>query len=180
MRTKFFIAAVLLAGIFTSCKNEKSVDSLDVVKSEVVDNNFQVTLDVIVKKNDDFALFYSEDGTSNFTLAPVWMGVKGSENVQKVVFALPENTIPTHLRIDFGINKDQEPMTIINYKMTYAGKTFETPGASFFKYFRPNEECTQIDKVKGLIIPVKKGEKYFGPSFYPEQLVCDEIVKLVK
>ena len=180
MRTKIFIAAILLAGIFTSCKKEKSVDSLDVVKPEVVDNNFQVTLDIIVKKNDDFALFYTEDGTADFKEAPIWIGVKGNEALQKVVFNLPKNTIPTHLRIDFGINKDQEPMTIINYKMTYAGKTFETPGASFFRYFRPNEECTQIDKEKGLIIPVKKGEKYFGPSFYPEQLLCDEIVKLVK
>jgi len=180
MRTKFFIAVIVLAGIFSSCKNEKSVDSLEVVKPEVVDNNFKVTLDVIVKKNDDFALFYSEDGTSNFTQAPVWMGVKGSEDIQKVEFTITDNIIPTHLRIDFGIKNDQEPITILNYKMTYAGKTFETPGSSFFRYFRANEQCTQIDKAKGLIIPVKKAGKYFGPSFYPEQLLCDEIYKLVK
>ena len=35
MRTKFFILAIVLVGIFSSCKNEKSVDSLEVVKPDV-------------------------------------------------------------------------------------------------------------------------------------------------
>ena len=108
------------------------------------------------------------------------MGVKGSENSQTVVFNLPEEVIPTNLRIDFGHSQDQEAMTINNFKMTYAGKTFEAPGATFFKYFRPNEECTEVDKVKALVIPVKKEGKYFGPSFYPEITLGEEIGKLVK
>jgi hypothetical protein len=180
MKTKISLALIIFSTLFVGCKNEKSVDSLEVVKTEVVDKNFQVTLDVVVKKNDDFALYYTQDGTSDFKDAPIWIGVKGSEASQKVVFSLPEDVIPTHLRIDFGMNKDQEPIALNNYKMTYAGKSFEAPGAMFFKYFRPNLECTNVDPEKGLIIPVKKGDKYFGPSFYPEQLICDEIDKLVK
>lgn len=180
MKSRIVIAIVLFSTFIVGCKNEKSVDSLDVVKPEVIEKNFQVTLDVVVKKNDDFALYYTQDGTSDFKDAPIWMGVKGSDASQKIVFNFPENTVPTNIRVDFGINKDQETMTINNYKMTYAGKSFEASGVNFFKYFKANEECTQVDKEKSLIIPVKKEGKYFGPSFYPEQLICDEIAKMVK
>lgn len=180
MKTRIVLSILSAIVFFTGCKNEKSVDSLEVVKSEEAVKIFQVTLDVTVKKNDDFAIFYTEDGSINFTGDPIWIGVKGSDTPQKVVFNLPENVIPTNLRIDFGISKDQDIMTVNNYKMTYAGKTFETPGATFFKYFRPNEQCTQIDKEKGLVIPVKNEGKYFGPSFYPEVLLSEEISKLLK
>jgi len=180
MKTRILSSILLLAVFLTGCKNEKPIDSLDVVKTEEAVKIFQITLDVTVKKNDDFALFYTEDGSINFTGNPIWIGVKGSETSQKVVFNLPEDVIPTNLRLDFGISKDQEPMTINNFKMTYAGKTFEAPGATFFQYFRPNEECTQVDKVKALVIPVKKEGKYFGPSFYPEIALSEEIGKLVK
>ncbi|MCF6131465.1 hypothetical protein [Flavobacterium wongokense] len=180
MKTRIILSVLLATIFFTGCKDEKSVDSLEVVKTEEAAKIFQVTLDVTVKKDDNFALFYTEDGTINFTGDPIWIGVKGSDAPQKVVFNLPENVIPTMLRIDFGISKDQDVMTINNYKMTYAGKSFETPGATFFKYFRPNEQCTQVDREKGLVIPVKNQAKYFGPSFYPEITLGEEIAKLVK
>lgn len=179
MKTRIILSILLIAVFFTACKNDKSTGSPDGDKPEEAAAVFQVTLDVIVKKEDDFALFFTEDGSLNFTGVPIWIPVKASDTPQKVVFNLPANTIPTNLRIDFGISKDQETMTINNYKMTYAGKSFETPGATFFKYFRPNEDCTQIDRVKGLVIPVKKEGKYFGPSFYPEVPLSDEIAKLV-
>ena len=67
MRTKFLIATLVLLGIFSSCKNEKSVDSLEVVQPEVtVDNSFKVTLGVIVKKEDNLSLFFTEDGSIDF------------------------------------------------------------------------------------------------------------------
>ena len=180
MKTRIILSVLLATVFFTGCKNEKPIDSLEVVKTEEAAKIFQIVLDVTVKKNDDFALYYTEDGSINFTGNPIWIGVKGSGTPQKVVFNLPEDVIPTNLRLDFGISKDQEEMSINNYSMTYAGKTFDAPGAMFFKYFRPNEECTQVDKIKALIIPVKKEGKYFGPSFYPEVALGEEIGKLVK
>lgn len=180
MKTRIILSVLLIAVFFTGCKNEKSVDSLEVVNNDAAIKIFQVTLDVTVKKNDDFCLFYTEDGTQNFTGEPIWVGVKGSDSPQKVVFNLPEGTIPTEIRIDFGISKEQDPMTINNYKMSYAGKNFEAPGTTFFKYFRPNIDCTQVDVQTGLITPVKKEGKYFGPSFYPEAPLAGEIAKLVK
>jgi hypothetical protein len=180
MKTKILITITILASILLGCKNDKAIDSLEVVTTEVVENNLEVTLEVIVKKDDDFSLFFTEDGTSNFTEAPIWTGVKGNENAQKVVFNLPENTLPTNIRIDFGMKKDQSPIQILNYKMTFAGKTFEAPGTLFFKYFAPNLECTIVDKEKGLIIPMLKEGKYFGPSFYPEIALSEELDKLTK
>jgi hypothetical protein len=110
----------------------------------------------------------------------VWVEIKGKPEQQEVVFNLPDNTIPTQLRLDLGVNKDQEEMEIKNFKMDYMGKTFEVHGANFFTYFSPNLECTTIDRARYTIKPIKKEKGYFGPSFYPEPLVAQEISKLVR
>ena len=101
--------AILIVFTIFSCKDEKSIDNLEVVKPEaVVDPNFKVTVNVIVKKDDDFCLFYTEDGTADFKGDPIWTGVKGNESVQPIVYTLPKDIYPTQLRLDFGLKKDQE------------------------------------------------------------------------
>ena len=111
----------------------------------------------------------------------VWVELKGSPQTQKVVFNFPENTIPTQLRLDFGINQLQEDIVINNFRMDYAGKSFEAQGAKFFDLFRPNEIITGIDPATNTIKPIKQQGQYYGPSFYPnENAVTNEIEKLVK
>ena len=40
MKTKFIAVLVLLTALMSGCKDEKSVDDLETVKSEVIDNSF--------------------------------------------------------------------------------------------------------------------------------------------
>ena len=179
MKTKFLTSLMIILSLF-SCKQETKKQDTNVVNTEV-SKTFKVTLDVKVNKNDTFHLFYTEDGSINFKEeSSVWVELKGSPEYQKVVFNLPENTIPTQMRIDFGINKEQDDIIIKNFKMDYLGKTFEAPGSLFFNYFRPNELVVAIDATTNTIKPIKKEGQAYGPSFYPQDALSDQIKKLVK
>ena len=90
MKTRIILSILLVTVFFAGCKKDNSVDSLEVVKPEVkaVDNSFKVTLNVTVKKDDTFSLYYSEDGSTDFTkIPPLWMVVKGNPAQQNVVFS---------------------------------------------------------------------------------------------
>lgn len=171
MKTKFIVLLVALFSIFLSCKDEKSVDNLEVVKPETeVENFVKVTLKVIVKKQDDFALFYTEDGSVNFfDVKPIWQGVKGSDVEQDVVFSLPEGIFPTQLRFDLGLKQDQENVIIKGLKITYKDKTFETYGSDFFKYFRADENQCKVNTATGEVTANNDNGKRKVPSIYPHQ-----------
>lgn len=181
MRTNFFIAAILFAGIFTSCKNEKSVGSSEGVESPVVDNNFKITLNVIVKRDDDFSLFYTEDGSINFTGEPIWLGVKGSENIQQVVYNLPDEVFPTELRLDFGMKEDQEDIILKGVTLEYKGRKKEIVGANLINFFIADENKCTFDPSTGTIKAIiKDGVRQF-PSLYPQEVnLKPEIKKLAE
>lgn len=180
MKTRIILSILLVTVFFTGCKNDKSVDSLEVVTPELVDNSFKVTLKVIVKKNDDFALYFTEDGSVNFfDVKPIWQGVKGSESEQDITYTLPEGTYPTQFRFDLGLKKDQEDVVVKGVKMTYKGKSFEAFGTKFFQYFRADENQCTADVTTGVFKAVVKDGERKIPSIYPHQAILGpELVKL--
>jgi hypothetical protein len=183
MKTRIILSILLVTVFFTGCKNDKSVDSLEVVKPEIVDNSFKVILKVIVKKDDDFALFYTEDGTINFfDVKPLWLGVKGSETEQDVTFTLPDGVYPTQFRFDMGLKKDQDDIVIKGVKMTYQGKVFDASGPRFFQFFRADENLCTADVATGTIKAIlKEGSNVKTSSIYPQQdILGPELVKLAK
>lgn len=173
MKTKIFLAGLFLSLTFISCKKEetKQEEVKPVEKVAENPNAFKVIFEVIAKKDDRFHLYYSEDGTLNFPEdKSLWVDVKGSDKSQEVAFVFPEDIIPSQLRIDFCTNKEQEPLEIKNFKMSYLGKVFEAKGSFFFDYFGPNMNTMTVDKQKAIITPiVKEGQDYAPPSFYPSQ-----------
>ena len=182
MKTRIILSILLVTVFLTGCKHDKSVDSLEVVKTEVVDSSFKVILKVIIKKDDDFALFFTEDGTINFfDVKPIWQGVKGSENAQDITFTLPEGAYPTQFRFDLGLKKDQDDIVMKGVKMTYKGKTFEAYGSKFFTYFRADENLCTADVTTGTIKAIVKDGKVKTASLYPQQdILGPELIKLEK
>jgi hypothetical protein len=182
MKTRIITALLLVTVFFIGCKDDKSVDSLEIVKPEVVDNSFKVTLKVIVKKDDDFALYFTEDGSTNFfDVKPIWQAIKGSENEQDVTYTLPEEVYPTQFRFDLGMKQDQEDIVIKGVKMTYKGKTFEAYGTKFFQFFRADDNLCTADVTTGVVKALDKGGQTKAVSIYPHQAVLGpELVKLGK
>lgn len=181
MKTKFISLLILLTVFVTGCKNEKSIDNLDIVNPEVVDNSFKVTLNVVVKENDDFSLFYSEDGSSDFTkIKPIWISVKGSELSQNVTFALPEDVIPTQLRLDFGINKIQKDIVLNGVTMAYKGKSKTIRCPELVSFFRADDSKCTFDHLTGKIVAKVVNDIRQFPSLYPHETVLQpEINKLI-
>ncbi|OYU85523.1 MAG: hypothetical protein CFE24_01060 [Flavobacterium sp. BFFFF2] len=171
----------IIAMLFVGCKNEKSVDDLNVVKSEAVDNSFKVTVNVIAKKDDDFSLFYSEDGTTNFSAKPIWQKVKGNDVEQSLVYTLPEEVYPTELRLDFGLNKVQEDIVLKGLVLEYKGKTKLIAGPELGKYFRADQNKCTFDPATGVIKALVTNGERQGPSLYPHETVLKpEMEKLAK
>jgi hypothetical protein len=181
MKTKLITILLLITTIF-GCKDEKSVDNLEIVKPDVIDNSFKLSLDVIVKENDDFSLFYTEDGSTDFTkIEPIWISVKGSESSQKVIYSLPEDVIPTQLRLDFGINKNQKDIVLNNVSMNYKGKTKTIGCPNLVSFFRADDSKCTFDHVTGKIVAKIVDGKRQYPSLYPHETVLQpEIEKLLK
>src|SRR6478672_3160052 len=127
MKARFLIVLIVATALFTSCKNDKTEED----KAASTDTKFKVVLSATVKKSDNFQLFYSEgkiDEPFNEENS-MWVDVKAdSTKVQDIEFTLPDNVIPSYLRIDLGLNDKQKDIIINNFKMSYNGKSFEARG----------------------------------------------------
>jgi len=181
MKIRIITAIALIATIFVGCKDDKSVDNLEVVKPEVVENFFKVSVSVIAKKDDDFSLFYTEDGSTDFKTEPIWKGAKGQEGEQTIVYNLPEEVYPTQLRLDFGLKKDQDDIVLKSVVMEYKGNKREIKGAELGSFFRADENKCTFDPTTGIIKAVVKDGQRQYPSLYPlEKVLGPEILKLAK
>lgn len=182
MKTKNFIIAAAISIAFISCKNNKEEkDGNEEAPKVNVKENFSVDLEVIAPKADDFAVYYTEDGTINFTGdKALWKGVFAEPSKpQTVTIDFPKNIIPTNIRFDLGNNKQQDDLILQKFKLSYYGKEFQAQGSDFFKYFIPNDSIkTEIDAAKGTIKFLKNTK--FVPFYYPQQAVLDEVSKLTK
>lgn len=180
MKSKIILILGIIFLSLTSCKENKKDEVTDEVKVDAK-QNFSLDLDVICLKKDDFTLFYTEDKSISFTAdKTAWRGVIASPLSQRVTMDLKGEIIPTNIRLDFGVNKDQEDIILEKFKISYYGKTFEAKGSEFFKYFIPNTFIkTEIDQVKGTV-KFLKSASFSTPFFYPHQAIIDELIKITK
>lgn len=171
MRTKFILSLLFSLILLVSCKNEKPIDSLDVVSPEkIADNTFKVTLNVIVKGDDTFSLYYTEDGSIDFKGEPLWLAVKGNESAQDVAFSLPKDVYPTQLRLDFGMNTKQEDIFLKAVTFEYKGNKKQIVGADLINYFIADQSKCSFDSTTGLIKAIVKDGVRQYPSLYPQNV----------
>lgn len=182
MKTKIFLIASILLVFATSCKDKDAKEGTteQAQPAKAVKENFSVELDVTASKKDDFSLYYTEDNTLNFKgeLA-LWHGVTGNNTRETVLFDLSEELVPTDIRLDFGMNKEQDLVTVYNVKISYYGNDMSFKGSDFFKYFIESKDFkTEIDVPNGALKIMKNGAEYKTPFFYPRQELIDALKKL--
>ena len=118
MKYSLIITCLVFTTLF-SCKENKETDQNNPQSVEVVKEDFfKVTLDVVVKKDDNFHLYFTEDGSILFNEEKsVWTQIKGSDKPQTVVFTLSKDVLPTAIRLDlgYGVNPLQSEIEIINF-----------------------------------------------------------------
>jgi len=171
MKTNLLNAALASTVLF-SCKNDKQEEVVAPKKPTV-----KVALDAIIKKDDSLQIFYIQHGETEYNGAlTVWASVKGSDKSQEVLFDLPEDVLPTKLRIDISKNKDQDPIEVKKFTIKYKERSFQVKDTMFFQYFIPNEQV-EWDRKKA-IATFKKDGKDFDPQFGSREVMDAEILKV--
>lgn len=179
MKTKFLAVIILISILSTSCKDDKSTNAAD-VDSTRKPENFKVEINVTVKKDDSFSIFYTEDGTADFTkIQPIWVDVKGSDSPQDVVFNLPADVYPTQLRLDFGINKQQEDILFNSATFKFLDKSEKIVGPDLGIFFRQDDSKCVFDYKTGVIKALVKDNVRAFPSLYPHEENLGNLLKRV-
>lgn len=179
MKIKQFFLGLVLASAVLSCKNQTKNQTIN---EEVLSQStsFKVIVNVVVKKNDDFCLLYTQDGTINFKDG-VWKEVKGSDVEQTVEFYLPEDIYPTQLRLDLGRSKEQDDIIIKSVKFDYLGNVLELVGPQVGVFFTADASKCTYDFETGVVKRLVKDNIKQSPSLYPHELVqANELPKLMK
>jgi hypothetical protein len=180
MKKSILLLLSTITLVLVSCKKESS-EKEDIVQEEVVDNAFNVVLDVIIKQDDDVALYYTTDGSVDFSkIEPIWQGVKGSPLAQQIKYKLPEGVKPTQFRFDFGMNPKQEDIYFTKVTFSYLGKEKVVACPEMVDFFRANDNYCTFNTETGLIQakPNVDGKRVF-PSIYPhEKNLQPELEKL--
>lgn len=181
MKTKSILVVLFSTVLFLSCKNDKTESAKEESGKVGIESGFKVTLNVIVKQDDDFSLFFTEDGSIDFKGTPIWMGVKGSPNIQQVVYTLPTEVFPTELRLDFGMKQNQEDIILQSIIFEYKDNKKEIIGAALKNLFRADENKCTFDANTGVIKAITKDGVRQYPSLYPiEASLKLELEKLGK
>lgn len=179
MNIKNLVLAFSLLALF-NCKNETANNSNGSITEENTPS-FKVTANLIAKKDDDFCLLFTEDGSINFKDKAVWKKVLGSEKEQAVEFWLPKDAYPSQLRLDFGIKSELDEIVIKSIKMEYGKNTRELKGKEISAFFRADDSKCTYDSETGIIKPLIKDGKKQNCSLYPhESIQAVEIPKLAK
>ena len=171
MKTKLLIAALASTVLF-SCKSDKQEEPAAPKKPTV-----KVALDLVIKKDDSLQLFYIQHGETEYNGAlTVWAPVKGSDEPQEVLFDLPEDVLPTKLRIDLSKNKEQDPIEVKKFTIKYKERAFQVKDTMFYQYFIPNEQV-EWDRKKA-VATFKKDGKDYDPQFGSREVMDAELLKV--
>jgi hypothetical protein len=170
------IVAVCLLSLSIGCKDEKPAQE-DIENSK--EETFKVSLNLVISKDDSLQVFYTEDLDGIYEdQNSVWAVVKGSEQEQVATFDLPEDVIPSQLRIDLGQNRDQKEVAIKSFKMEYLGAKFEVKDTMFYQYFQPVNQI-DWDRKKAVAKITSTAEQKHDPSFYPRETLKESINNLI-
>ncbi len=179
MKPAQIVFVLVLLDIFCACRNDSPAG---VQFRSIPDKSdiFKVTLEARVAINDTLSVYYTTDGSSNFSNAKaIWMPVKGNSKKQKIVFSLPNKLVPTQLRIDLGANPRQPDIHLSKVFLSYSGKSVELPGTLIFSYFRPDVKKTKIDAATGMIRGIIKDGVRQSPSLYPKEKLLRKQIEML-
>ncbi len=178
MKTKRLILAFITLLSVVSCKNEEKLEKVEKIEEPKVDNLFNITLNATVLKDDSFQVYYREQGDSTYDeKKSLFVEFKGSKSPQNIIFKLPENVIPEFIRLDFGTNKEQSPIKVNSFKLSYFGKEFSVNGSDFFNYMLVEQATMKLDKATSTVTPILSNGSY-DPITSSELALKTEIEKI--
>lgn len=164
MKTFKNCIAVFMILSAVGCKDEIILPE----EKKIPESPVQVTAEMIVEENDIFELFYTSDGSGNFSAdKSVRVNVHGNPESQQIVFNLPQDAHITNIRLDVGQNPHQDEMTVNKLIIKQQDKKLEIKAAEFFSYFG-NNEFVDTNAKKFTFETNEEGSMY-DPLFYAKE-----------
>ena len=184
MKAKSVLIGFFLALVLVSCKNENSKDksSDDSIEKIVQKKNvFKFTINAIVKKDDNFQIYYKENEQDDFVEKnSLYVSFKGSESPQDIVFELPEDVVPNYVRFDYGTNKEQTEVVFNSVQLNYLDKSFTIKNNELANFISFNEGTLKFDKAKGSITPFVLKDGTYDPMSFTSTTLYDQVQLLLK
>ena len=180
MKAKNILLSLFVLLVLGSCKNETKKKEGDEKLAELKET-FDVNFNLIVEKDDTFQLYYTEDGTLNFSDdKSIKSVVEGSANAQDVLFKLPEGVLPTNIRLDFGDNPKQASVLVNSLKLKYLNNEFNVTKDLVPQYFYLFNEQVKYDVAKSSIIILSKPGQFYDPLMWCNESLSQEMIKLAE
>ena len=172
MKLKYCFVGLLAISSFISCKidtGENKPEPAAQQEEKLSSGKVMITMNAIVPADDKFQVFYNEAGTLDFDGEhTVTVSVFGKDTPQDIRFSLPDEALPTALRIDTGDSKDQGKLTINSITVNYYDKSLVIKGGDeFLKYFQPNNLEKERSDATSATFTVKPVNGNYDPMFYP-------------
>lgn len=173
MKVKYCLVALLAFTSLISCKidnGENKPAEAAAPKEEVLaTGKVMVTLNAVVPKDDNFQIFYNEDGSLDFNGEhTLIVSVVGNPEAQNIRFALPDDSLPAALRLDTGENKEQGKIVVNNVTINYYDKKIEIKGGNeFLKYFQSTNVGTENATDTSVTLVTKTVDGSYDPMLYP-------------
>lgn len=184
MKVKKLVFGLFLAVVTVACKSDKESKGEDKKDSTELAPTYDVSFNLVVPKDDTFQLFYTEDGSIVFgDDRSVRSIIKGSDAAQEVIFKLPQDVLPTNIRLDFGDNPEQGNIVVKSMKLSYMNNSFQKafgPNEQITHYFYPQETQIKVNEATSTIELLKPKGQAHDPLMWSNELLSEEIVKLYK
>jgi hypothetical protein len=156
MKTKSILVGLFMLLSLVSCKKETDKKEGNQKLAELKET-FDVNFNLVVEKDDTFQLYYTEDGTLNFSDdKSIKSELKGSVDAQDVLFKLPADVLPTNIRLDFGDNPEQGSVVVNSLKLKYLNNEFNVTKDLVTQYFYLLNE--QVKQARSVLRPFDVGE----------------------
>lgn len=177
------LSILAICFLIFSCKNEEKKETEKTqANEESAIRKMIIQLDVIQKTDDNYAIYFTEDNSINFSPEnTIWSEVKSSPETQTLNFYFPESVHPTHVRFDLGNKPEREDLVLNKFKIVYGDRSLDVRGSDFFNFFHKNDSIvTEIDQANGSIKFLKKPGSKVIPFFYPNDVLVKEMAKLLQ
>lgn len=128
----FIFITILLFGLFYYSAKEFFFYDED-------HKSLKVLVEFESSNSDLFQLFYRDSLTKNFSEKfSERIAFEESEEVQTIIFTIPDSLNVDFFRLDIGNNKHISPVVISKINFTYNGNSFSIPENKITNYFTPN------------------------------------------
>lgn len=167
MIKNIYIILILITSV-TACKNNKS-------ESTELDKNDSTIIIDATKENEDFdsmkliietkfanpdilEIFYNEHDDKFSHKRSLKTNVLGGNEIQKSIFIIPNKTLASQFRFDFGETENQET-TILKITIELEGKSFVIPQNKIMASFNSSPWVEIINTETALIKPKKHKDR---------------------